>query len=232
MSKKEKTLFWVSYADLMTSLFFIMLMLFITASTFINKENNYDELKLENDSLKQLIGNLQDSLRVGLEEKEQLKNINDVIKKLDPKYFEYVDEYKKSKLKITVNYPIDKYNIDLLDISTQNELKQAGKSLMTFVDATSKEFSDVQFLLIIEGQASKTGPTDHNYELSYQRAYALKDFWENSGISFDAKNCEVIIGGSGDGIQSGTGLMRDTNERLNQRFLIHIIPKPGYVDAK
>ena len=60
-----------------------------------------------------------------------------------------------------------------------------------------------------------------------RRAYGLKQFWENNGIKFTATNCEVLICGSGDGRQSGTGLMREKTEKLNQRFLIHILPKPG-----
>lgn len=46
-------------------------------------------------------------------------------------------------------------------------------------------------------------------------------------MNFNDKNCEVLICGSGDGRLSGTGLMRESKEVLNQRFLIHILPKPG-----
>ena len=80
----------------------------------------------------------------------------------------------------------------------------------------------------IEGQASKDGYA-YNYELSYQRALSLKKFWEDNGLNFNDKNCEVLICGSGDGRLSGTGLMRESKEVLNQRFLIHILPKPGKI---
>ena len=92
---------------------------------------------------------------------------------------------------------------------------------------TTSQNPNIQYLLIIEGQASKIGPEAINYPLSYRRAYGLKQFWENNGIKFTATNCEVLICGSGDGRQSGTGLMREKTEKLNQRFLIHILPKPG-----
>ena len=65
--------------------------------------------------------------------------------------------------------------------------------------------------------------------MSYQRALSLKKFWEDNGVSFNDKNCEVLICGSGDGRLSGTGLMREKIEVLNQRFLIHILPKPGKI---
>lgn len=213
MGKEKRSLFWASYADLMTSLFFIMLILFVASSILLSKKSDVWEKKYYNSE----------------EEKEQLRRINDVIQQLDTTYFEYIDAYKKSKLVIPVNFAIDQSNIYGLPDSTRAELKKAGESLKAFVDSTVYKFHGVQYILIIEGQASKIGGTDHNYNLSYQRAYSLKKFWEQENIVFDAQNCEVLIGGSGDGVQSGTGLLREPNERLNQRFLIHIIPKPGYV---
>ena len=218
MSKEKKSLFWASYADLMTSLFFIMLTLFVASSILLSKKSSDWEKKY----------------RTSENERAQLKRINDVIQDLDSMYFEYIDAYKKSKLVIPVKFAVNQYNIYGLPASTRVELEKAGQSLKNFVDETTQKFPGVQYILIIEGQASKTGGTDHNYELSYRRAYNLKKFWEDKKIFFDAKNCEVLIGGSGDGVQSGTGLMREdaANEHLNQRFLIHIIPKPGYVKTE
>jgi hypothetical protein len=63
-----------------------------------------------------------------------------------------------------------------------------------------------------------------NYELSYQRALGLMKFWINdSNLNF-GKNCEILISGSGDG-KLDTHSMREKKEHLNQRFLIHILPK-------
>lgn len=217
MAKEKKSLFWASYADLMTSLFFIMLTLFVASSILLSKRSNeWKGLYLQSET-----------------QKKQLQRINDVIQDLDTTYFEYIDQYKKSKLVIPVNFAVDQYNINGLPESTRTELENAGKSLKAFVDSTTIKFPGVQYILIIEGQASKTGWTDHNYELSYRRAYSLKKYWEDKEIFFDAQNCEVLIGGSGDGVQSGTGLMREdpSKEYLNQRFLIHILPKPGYVKS-
>ena len=216
MAKQKKSLFWASYADLMTSLFFVMLTLFVASSILLDKKGK--EWK--------------DKYYQSEEQKQQLQRINDVIQDLDAKYFEYIDQYKKSKLTIPVNFNVDQYDIYGLPSSTRDELMKAGRSLKEFIDSTTKKYPGVQYLLIIEGQASRTGGTDHNYQLSYLRAYNLKKFWEDQKIKFDARNCEVLIGGSGDGLQSGTGLMRETNDILNQRFLIHILPKPGYVKTE
>ena len=211
MAKKEKSLFWASYADLMTSLFFVMLVLFIGAIVVLDQERR--EFK----------GKYETSKR----EKEILDQINDATKNIDSTYFEYKEEFKKHKLKISVNYGNDIDQIETLPELTQKQLLAAGVKLRYFVQKTTSQNPNIQYLLIIEGQASKIGPEAINYPLSYRRAYGLKQFWENNGIKFTATNCEVLICGSGDGRQSGTGLMREKTEKLNQRFLIHILPKPG-----
>lgn len=216
MSKEKKSLFWASYADLMTSLFFIMLTLFVASSLLLKKQSD----------------DWQDKYNQSEDEKEQLERINNVVKDLDSTYFEYVDTYKKSKLIIPVNFQLNQSSITGLSQQTRDQLLLAGQALQSYVSETSKKYPGVQYILIIEGQASKIGGTDHNYILSYERAYGLKKFWEENNITFDALNCEVLIGGSGDGIQSGTGLMREPQESLNQRFLIHILPKPGYVNKQ
>lgn len=211
MTKKEKSLFWASYADLMTSLFFVMLVLFIGAIVVLDQERR--EFKGMYETSKK--------------EKEILDQINDATKNIDSTYFEYKEEFKKHKLKISVNYGNDVDQIETLPELTQKQLLAAGVKLRDFVQETTSQNPNIQYLLIIEGQASKIGPEAINYPLSYRRAYGLKQFWENNGIKFTATNCEVLICGSGDGRQSGTGLMREKTEKLNQRFLIHILPKPG-----
>lgn len=211
MAKKEKSLFWASYADLMTSLFFVMLVLFIGAIVVLDQERREFKGKYETSK----------------KEKEILEQINDATKNIDSTYFEYKEEYKKHKLKISVNYGNEIDQIETLPELTQKQLLAAGVKLRDFVQETTSQNPNIQYLLIIEGQASKIGPEAINYPLSYRRAYGLKQFWENNGIMFTATNCEVLICGSGDGRQSGTGLMREKTEKLNQRFLIHILPKPG-----
>ena len=211
MAKKEKSLFWASYADLMTSLFFVMLVLFIGAIVVLDQERREFKGKYETSK----------------KEKEVLEQINDATKNIDSTYFEYKEEFKKHKLKISVNYGNDVDQIETLPELTQKQLLAAGVKLRDFVQETTSQNPNIQYLLIIEGQASKIGPEAINYPLSYRRAYGLKQFWENNGIKFTATNCEVLICGSGDGRQSGTGLMREKTEKLNQRFLIHILPKPG-----
>lgn len=221
MTKKEKSLFWASYADLMTSLFFVMLLLFVGTIVILDNERGYFERMIEYYKHK---------YEASEEEKRIIEEINNATKSIDAVYFDYKEEYKKHKLKIEVNYQINDYNIDNLPDETKNKLLKAGKSLKDFVSKTTKGNPNIQYLLIIEGQASRLGTPELNYPLSYQRAYGLKKFWEDNNLRFTARNCEVLICGSGDGTQSGTGLMREPDDPLNQRFLIHILPKPGQTD--
>ena len=172
MAKKEKSLFWASYADLMTSLFFVMLVLFIGAIVVLDQERREFKGKYETSK----------------KEKEILEQINDATKNIDSTYFEYKEEFKKHKLKISVNYGNDVDQIETLPELTQKQLLAAGVKLRDFVQETTSQNPNIQYLLIIEGQASKIGPEAINYPLSYRRAYGLKQFWENNG-----RICEKVV---------------------------------------
>ena len=215
MAFKNKSFFWASYADLMTSLFFVMLALFIVTVVALN------EARLgEIERTKELQAKI-----------DKADEINNATRELDTKhanYFQYYPEYKKHKLKVNVNFPVESSSMANISSSAKQDLIKIGNILQNFISKTTKSNPQIQYLLIIEGQASRD-TYDYNYELSYQRALSLKRFWEEHGINFVDKNCEVLICGSGDGKLSGTGLMREKEEVLNQRFLIHILPKPGII---
>ena len=138
MAKKEKSLFWASYADLMTSLFFVMLVLFIGAIVVLDQERREFKGKYETSK----------------KEKEILEQINDATKNIDSTYFEYKEEFKKHKLKISVNYGNDVDQIKTLPELTQKQLLAAGVKLRDFVQETTSQNPNIQYLLIIEGQAS------------------------------------------------------------------------------
>lgn len=202
MAKKE-SYFWTSYSDLMTSLFFVMLVLFVLVVVLLHNKISEQALKLE--------------------EFEKIEEIKQSLNNIDSTYFTYRPEYKKHILNIKVQLPVGKYNMDYVDGQTKDKLKKAGLAIKRQIDNATQTNSDIQYLLIIEGQASKDNYSA-NYELSYQRALALKRYWEVSGINFGDK-CEVLIAGSGTG-----GTMRESEEEKNQRFLIHIIPKTGTIN--
>lgn len=200
MAEKKESFFWTSYSDLMTSLFFVMLVLFVLVIVLLHKRMEATEAQLI-----------------------EIKKIEESTKDLSPDYFTYRPDYKKFVLTINVRYPAGKS--DLKDIvSNEKEaqlqkLASAGLEIQSFL----QKHKENQYLLIIEGQASKDNYL-FNYELSYQRALALMRFWiEDSDIKF-GNNCEILISGSGDG-KLDTHSMREIKEQDNQRFLIHILPK-------
>ena len=215
MSSGNKSFFWASYADLMTSLFFVMLTLFIVVIVALNNARL--------DAIEQTA-----ELQAKIDKADEINNATRELDTKHAEYFKYFPEYKKHKLGVTVNFPINSASMSYVPATTKDDLIKTGKILQDFISKTTSSNPHIQYLLIIEGQASRDNSI-YNYELSYQRALSLKKFWEENGVSFNDRNCEVLICGSGDGRLSGTGLMREKKEVLNQRFLIHILPKPGKI---
>ncbi len=216
MKEKKESYFWASYSDLMTSLFFVMLVLFVLTIALLHKR------MVEIDKERKLA----EIERIATEkELNKIKEVQKATENIDPKYFDYRSEYKKHILTISVWFSAGSADINNISNDTQLELKNAGQSIQRFINKNAKD--GIQYLLIIEGQASRDWYS-RNYELSYERALALKRFWDNNEISFGS-SCEVLISGSGDGKLSGTDFMREKDEKTNQRFLIHIVPKYGTI---
>lgn len=208
MRQKKESYFWTSFSDLMTSMFFVMLVLFILTIALLHKK--MVDIEKERKASKAQI--------------DKIKEIEEAVNKIDSTYFDYSTVHKKHIMKIKNSFPKGKSDINLLDFHTKNELIKAGRSIQNTLIKINKEYPKIQYLLVIEGQASND-LYSQNYELSYERALALRRLWGVNNIDFGS-NCEVIIAGSG--IE---GTMREKEESLNQRFLIHIIPKPGIIEA-
>lgn len=208
MAQKQESYFWTSYSDLMTSLFFVMLVLFVLACAML--KNKIDEVEKQKEATER--------------ELAKIKEIEESIEAIDPNFFEYNSTHKKHILKINVQFQKNSSDITDIPLSQQSELINAGRSISDFLKNSSE---DVKYLLIIEGQSSKDGYAGNDV-LSFNRANSLKHFWTRENIDFGNK-CEVIVSGSGQ-----NGVMRalpdNAYNEKNQRFLIHIIPKPGVID--
>lgn len=212
MAQKKESFFWTSYSDLMTSLFLIMLTLFVIVVVLLHKKLATTQKQLDE------IAKIQKST-------EELDSTG---------FYEYNAEHKKYLLKVRCHFARGESELGYsCDVNRYN-LKKAGISLKEFLN----KHKETHYLLIIEGQASRddASKTELNYRLSFERALTLMKFWTDSKIDFGS-NCEIQIAGSGDGYYNlgYTGdlapwerdkrLMRDLIEERNQRFLIHIIPK-------
>ncbi len=209
MKQKKESYFWASYSDLMTSLFFVMLVLFVLTIALLHKR----------------MVQIEEERQATTEQLNKIKEVQKATENIDNNYFDYRAEYKKHILKIAVRFNSGSADINNISTETRDDLKKAGQSIVRFINDNAKD--GIQYMLIIEGQASRDYFTQ-NYELSYERALSLKKFWEANNISFGS-SCEVLISGSGDGKLNGTDFMREKTEKANQRFLIHIVPKYGTI---
>lgn len=199
MAKKE-SFFWTSYSDLMTSLFFVMLVLFVLVIVLLHKRMEATEAQLR-----------------------EIKKVEISTQNLSGEYFQYRPDYKKYVLTIQVRYPEGKYDLNDIISSNKSELLERLASAGRVIQRFLKINKENKYVLIIEGQASRDA-YKYNYELSYQRALSLIRFWiEDANVKFGT-NCEILISGSGDG-RLDTHSMRESTEKDNQRFLIHILPK-------
>jgi outer membrane protein OmpA-like peptidoglycan-associated protein len=210
----RKSLFWTSYSDLMSSLFFTLLVLFVVAIIAMGLA-----LKKAND------------LQIATQnEINKIRNIENSIQNINKTWFEYNEQYKKHILKIDVSFPRGKADITHIPLEKREDLYNAGLAIDKFLKKAATEYGEsVKYLLIIEGQASNDGFAG-NFDLSYQRALSLyKYLEENRNLDLKRDNCEVLICGSGT-----QGTMRSYPDNAwnanNQRFLIHILPKPGIIE--
>lgn len=200
---KKDNIFWISYSDLMSSLFFVMLVLFVVT-----------------------IGFLKYNLETTEEQLEKIQELQTAVQELPEEYFEYQSDYKRFKL----NEPI-RFEKGSSEIKPQYHkyLIDVGNSISNLISELKRqeEFEkfDIKYLVVIEGMASKDDYS-RNYELSYERALSLYELWLNNNISFNPSDCEIQISGSGtSGIREHSG----KEEWKNQQFLIHIIPKMGKI---
>lgn len=212
--RNKKDSFWLSYSDLMTSLFFIMLVLFIVSIVKM-KGINAELNRTANATKKQL---------------EKIEELNNSIKEIDNKYFKYDEQFKRHTLR-DIDVSFNTYSSDIQDIEKEqlDKLLKAGEAIMLFMQNAKIKIPEAQYLLIIEGRSSKDNYIK-NYELSYERALALIKFWSTNSIEFDSLgNCEILISGSGQ--SSKFRVQPDIRgNKDNQRFVIHIIPKPGIIE--
>jgi outer membrane protein OmpA-like peptidoglycan-associated protein len=204
---KNNKLFWISYSDIMTALFFIMLILFVVSAVFFQNQLKRVEV-LE-------------------EEREQIEAIQESLASLDEDYFNFDEENKRYRLNIDVRFNSGGANINVVGDEVLNRLEQAGKSLYSSIESIIENNDKAHLLLVIEGNAQRSNNNykyipDAGYKLSYRRALALFNFWKDRGIDFYSfgERCEVIIAGSG-----YFGLSRAEDSSKNRRFTLQVTSK-------
>lgn len=205
---KKESFFWTSYSDLMTSMFFVMLVLFVLTISLLHSRIQATEAQLA-----------------------KIKKLESSIEKIDPEYFQYNSDYKRHTLKnITVSFATGSSDISDIPQYDLKRLEDAGRAIVKFMQEAKRTIPEAEYMLIVEGQSSRDN-FPRNNELSYSRALSLVKYWQTKGIVFDELPCELIVSGSG--CDSRFREKPDvTGNKKNQRFVIHIIPKPGNFDEK
>lgn len=232
--KPNHNFFWPSYADLMTSLFFLMLVFYVLSFIKVkvlqagvqSKDDEIFTMKQQAsvlDSLRVINDTLEARANATEKELEKIKEVQTAVKELPSAYFSYDPIYKR----FTVNRQIqfDKSR-SYIKPEYKDYLIEVGRSIESLIDTLQNRYNNenIKYLIIIEGMASEDAYT-RNFELSYERALALYRLWQSEGIYFAPSICELQISGSGTG-----GVGRSEDEPLNQRFLIQILPKIGEIN--
>lgn len=216
---KKESYFWTSYSDLMTNMFFVMLMLFVLAMGLLHRQ----------------IVLIDREKKATEEQLKKITEIQDAISNLDQlRFFEYDAKYKKHVLTTPVAFDTGSANILDIEESSRNELLEVRDALDHLLSRLEKEHPEAEFLMVIEGQASRDNYTRNN-QLSYERAMALYEYWfpmedrswQNPGtLRFGNHPCEIVLAGAG----LFDGKPREEIEKNNQRFLLQIMLKPGKID--
>lgn len=202
-NEKKRDFFWLSYSDLMTSLFFVMLVLFILVFAIQNKQ----------------IGTLEGYKKEILRIREIEKAVNNI----DKKFFVYDSLNKKHILNMQFLFPRGSSDIAKIIPDKRNDLMSAGYAIKRLI-LKFPEKENIKYLIVVEGQASRDFWSG-NDDLSYHRAQSLIKFWKLNKVGLELlKNCEIIIAGSG---EKGIPRTQPDIGTANQRFLITIVPKIG-----
>lgn len=247
---KDKGFFWLSYSDLMTSMFFLMLVLFVVG---VVRFSSIQRQLLPMEEYISIIKGQQEEinrLKDFKDKYEEIISIYKAVDNIDPEYFEFNKDYLKHIFRIQVTYQTGKFKLNELrqDASwgkeynpieadrIRQQVKDAGEEIKrTILKLRENDSikSDIKYLVVIEGQASADGYNKNeflnNNVLSYQRALGLHEFWrDEAGIDFTKMDkCELVIAGSGEGGVPRAPKTNSGDDTHNQRFLIHIVPVIG-----
>lgn len=233
---KHQDAFWLSYSDLMTSLFFIVLVLLIVSLSKIKSDSlNLEIERNEANARKEKLEQLEAERNEANARKDQLERILQLetqFEKLSQSSdLTYIKEKKMFVAKDFIGKEIFKPLDDKILDQFIPTVDKVGLSLQQIIKSLYYSNPNLSFQLIIEGNAAipwqelqgKSYDPDNisMYILSYRRALALYRRWKAQGIDLRKYNTEIVIAGSG-----FNGKNRDSKvEENNKRFIIQIIPK-------
>jgi hypothetical protein len=210
---KKSNIFWIGYSDLLTTLFFVMLVLFVVTVGYLR--------------------NYQRELEVTIEQQQKILKLDEQFKPLEESgSFHYLPDCQKYIVKDLMGIEIFEPNKSIILKDFVKPTIDAGKVIEKFLEKLHNENPELSYLLVIEGNTANTWDksydedSDKGYRKSYERALAVYELWDENDIDLrqnedgERYNVEIMLCGSG-----YNGLCRDDIEENNKRFSIQIIPK-------
>ncbi len=223
MKNKKESYFWTSYSDLMTSLFFVMLVLFVLIIVVL-----YNYHKQKTKELEDLTQQLTEQNKELLEQKDIWEKMNELrlqFKDLQAsgtfKYLPKSQKYIAKGLTGEIFQPLSSE----IKVNYRDESLKVGREIEALLQKLS-QYKQFKYQLVLEGNCANSEDLRMDkdspqwYKLSYERALALYTLWLQNGIDLRKYNTEIMICGSG-----LNGEDRDKQEFFNKRFVIQIIPK-------
>lgn len=210
MKLKRDGFFWVSYTDLMISLFFIMLAIAAISVYQIDEARRVSEEKLRRiEEIQETVRNLQNIKTAGGEPMFQYRN----------------NRFETKK----ISFARGEYQIAEAD---KPYLREVGIKLRELVSGAK---DGAGYLIVIEGGADPTGNCwESVFALSYRRAYSLWELWLSQGIDLKRPGVsDLQISGSGDQIPIPcnndervpiANSLSDADRDNLRRFSIHVLP--------
>jgi len=200
--QSKRDFFWPSYVDLMTSLFVVMLLLFIISYISFRTKNA--------------------ELAASKVEMDRIRQIDKALRQLDKRYFYLDPDNNRYKLLVDVVFKPHSSDINTIGPKSLADLQLAGSILFEKMKALSAD-QDISYLLIVEGNTERYNDNwinnpDLGYITSYKRSLALKKYWQSKGFDFNVfANCEILVVGS--------GYFGRSHQKNSRTFTIQITPK-------
>lgn len=210
--------FWLGYSDLMTSLFFISLVLFVVF--YIASQKRQGELEKAK----------KDAEEIAEVTKKLIKIESDIdTLKKDPDF-----EYKNNRFELKRQIQFQYGSAVIKNESDKQYLLKVGKKLLNLVNKLNQENKTVQYMLTIEGMAS-ADDYQQNEELSFQRALAVYNLWNsNNELQKKIKRfndsliCKFQIVGSGKDARGWGRVSTAKAVEDDQKIVMYIVPYVSY----
>lgn len=214
MSKRRKDTgsFWIGYSDLMTSLFFVFLVLATTLALGFRYQASIYEADARELQRIRSIAQAADSLTAGGR-------------------FKFNEAQSRYELKN--DFQFEGGGDVEIPPEAHAELVAAGRDIERVLKSVS-DTTDVRFKVVIEGRTARhldhpdkrrlnADRYDRNKNISYERALALDQLWKDNGIHLAQYNTELFIAGAGFG-GKGRYPMERGKEHLNKQMIVQVIP--------